>query len=96
MTDSNTITTEEKRYFVTMENKEIIQEIDPSIITDSSTFTPVNINSEEELEACLKLSPSIADLANLTNITITDMKKKIAYSLPIPLFCKLLLKMNLS
>ena len=72
-----------------MNNK--IEEIHPSSINDSD-FQKVSVKTEEDLEKCIKQSPCVANLGNAVNIVVNDIDQKISYDLPLPLFCKLLLK----
>ena len=80
---------EDHRYFATMNNK--IEEIHPRSINDSD-FQKVSVKTEEELEMCIKQSQCVANLGNAVNIIVNDMDQKISYDLPLPLFCKLLLR----
>ena len=89
MTDTTDIIIEDHRYFATMNNK--IEEIHPSSINDSD-LQKVSVKTEEDLEKCIKQSPCVANLGNAVNIVVNDIDQKISYDLPLPLFCKLLLK----
>ena len=89
MTDTTAIIIEDHRYFATVNNQ--IEEMNPNSI-NKSDFEKVSVKTEEDLEKCIEQSPSVAKLGNAVNIVIDDIDKKISYDLPMPLFCKLLLK----
>ena len=89
MTDTTAIIIEDHRYFATVNNQ--IEEMNPNSI-NKSDFEKVSVKTEEDLEKCIEQSPCVAKLGNAVNIVIDDIDKKISYDLPMPLFCKLLLK----
>ena len=89
MTDTSAIIIEDHRYFATVNNQ--IEEMNPSSI-NKSDFEKVSVKTEEDLEKCIEQSPCVAKFGNAVNIVINDIDKKISYDLPMPLFCKLLLK----